>query len=104
MTPSQYIKITTWQRETFPKATALSDLRHLRKEVNELIDAIEMEAHDSDIQSEFADCFILLFGSAKKIGFDFIRITEVIEGKFNEVKTREWGEPDNEGITEHIKS
>jgi NTP pyrophosphatase (non-canonical NTP hydrolase) len=93
--------ITDWQVRTFPQATALSKLHHLKQEVLELIEAIE--SNDPDKKLEFADCFMLLFGAAKSDGMSFEDINESIMTKYMINLKRNWGTPDENGVVKHIE-
>ena len=64
MTERQFNAITKWQNETFGMATPLSKIAHLKEEIQELEDELKPSDKVENIQSEFADCFILLFGVA----------------------------------------
>lgn len=109
MTKGQFEKIVAWQKETFPDATALSKIAHLKKELPELEEAIELEMAIKDgtismsTLMEFADCFFLLFGSAAATGLDYETIVSAIEQKFEINKARKWGKPDENGVVEHIR-
>lgn len=59
MTEKQFSEVTRWQKETFPNATALSKIHHLKEEVDELI--IDLGIDGTNKRLEFADCFLLLF-------------------------------------------
>lgn len=49
-------EITDWQDSVFTKATPKSAAAHLRREVDELLAAIEL-GFPKDIEGEIADCF-----------------------------------------------
>lgn len=103
MTHKQYEQITEWQKMTFPQATTLSKLNHLEEEIEELhVDLVE-KAPESNIRSEFADCFILLFGAAASHGMSYSDICTAIKDKMAINITRKWGKPDANGVVNHIK-
>ncbi len=52
---------------------------------------------------EFADCFILLFGSAASDGMTYDDIVDAINKKMEINLNRKWGKPDENGIVNHIK-
>lgn len=56
--------IRQWSDKTFPNSTELSKIEHLKKEVDELRDAIFHEHSKTEIAMEFADCIILILNSA----------------------------------------
>lgn len=106
MTKELFNKITAWQKEVFPDATAMSKLIHLagenpdpKSEIAELMADIESESVHA--YEEFADCFFLLFGAAAAIGLGYDAICADIENKFNINKKRTWGKPDKNGVVNH---
>lgn len=109
MTELQFNEISKWQKETFGQATPFSKLAHLAQEMVELKDAMVNEkekptaANFNNVRMEYADCFILLFGSAASYGFSFENITDLIQEKFDINKNRKWGNPDENGVVNHIK-
>ena len=96
-------RIVKWQDETFGKATPLSKLHHLSEEVSELMFALEMGYEQEEIEDEYADCFLLLYGSANKFGLDWDKINLIISRKMDKNEKREWGEPDENGVVRHKK-
>lgn len=107
MTKKMFESITDWQRKTFPYSTPLSRAKHLRTEIKELIFELQKDqlppANEEEILSEFADCFILLFGTAESYGMDYSEICECIRRKMAVNKKRKWGLPDKDGIVNHIR-
>lgn len=118
MKKNQFEAITKWQRETFKNSTAISKVYHLEKEVQELKEALknfhraefddrvfmgEFNRICENVRIELADCIILLYGAAGSFEMDYNDICKSIQRKFEEVKTRKWGEPDENGVVEHIK-
>lgn len=105
MTKQQFESISQWQNETFGQSTALSKIAHLKQEIEELkteLQSIEDGAHSKTVM-EFADCFILLFGSAASYGFNYDDIIECIDVKMVINKNRVWGKPDENGVVNHVK-
>lgn len=86
-------RVAAWSRATFPKATEAGRLKHLEREVAELL------ADPSDGE-EMADIVILLLTQADRHGVDLLA---AVEAKFAELQTREWGEPDEDGVIEHVR-
>lgn len=91
---------------------------HLRKEVQELIDAmVEYRYHEErqnfaiikeenltgKVNIEFADCFMLLLDSASHFGLTADDLVKVTEWKLEKNKNRKWGKPDENGVVEHIR-
>lgn len=100
MKEEQFEKITKWQKEVFTNATPLSKIHHLKEEVNELQEDLE---NDNPIRRlEFADCLLLLFGSAAADGMTYQDICNAIDEKFEIVKKRKWGKPDKNGVVKHV--
>ena len=85
-------EVGEWGDIVFTKSTPHNIVTHLRREVNEL-----SESHSPE---EGADCFLLLLHHAHECGYDLM--AEAIK-KFQINKGRKWGEPDSEGVVEHIR-
>lgn len=105
----QFEEIVQWQKETFGQATALSKMHHLGQEFKELIDALLDEDHLIDTSKrratrmEFADCFILLIGAAASDGMTYDDIHKSIEEKMRINRNRKWGNPDKNGVVNHVE-
>lgn len=97
----QFRRVVRWQGETFPNADALSKAYHLKEEVDELIK--DLKSNSPKRWSEYADCFMLLFGSASADGMSYEDICEAIEKKLKINRRRKWGKPDENGVVKHIK-
>ncbi len=102
MEKKQFEEITEWQNKTFGKATPLSKIAHLAQELGELVD--DLKSNNPNRRLEFADCFLLLFGAAASDGMTYEDCISCISEKFEIVKKRKWGEPDENGVVNHIKS
>ena len=85
-------EIGQWAETTFTKSTPESAFNHLKREVKELSNNL----HDG---KEMADIVMIIAHLASKAGIDLE--AEIIK-KFNVNKSRRWGEPDEEGVCEHI--
>lgn len=101
-------RITEWQDKTFPKATPLSKLNHLKEELEEIIYEMRIPfstvARDKRIEEEYADAFLLLYGSAYAFGMNLDDIQLAISRKMDINEKRKWGEPDPiTGVVKHIK-
>lgn len=96
-------ELGVWTTKTFPHQTSVSKLHHLKKEVGELIEAIEGKQWTEEVEHEFADCFTLLFDAARIEGLSLIDIINVMKRKFDINKQRIWGEPDENGVIHHIE-
>lgn len=79
MTEEQFNRHTAWQKKTFPTQTSKSMVIHLLKEINELTDELSNSTpSNQSIKLEFADCFLLLYGSAKEFGVAYKEIQKWI--------------------------
>ena len=101
--------VVAWQKETFGKATAWSKLKHLEQELGELQEAITIDSvtqsdeTEKAMRHEFADCFFLLFGAAHACGLNYEDIDKLVNDKLEINRSRNWGEPDADGVVNHKK-
>jgi NTP pyrophosphatase (non-canonical NTP hydrolase) len=102
MNEQQFLEVTQWQKETFPEATPLSKLHHLKEEIDELTHAVFFEYSVDATRLEFADCFLLLFGAAKAYGMSYADIEKCVNDKLAICRKRKWGKPDKNGVVKHI--
>lgn len=86
-----------WQDETFPLSTSSSRAAHLKREAEEL------SANPEDSE-EMADVLLLLSHLAHGKGGLNVSLVQSVIGKQVKNKARLWGEPDSEGVVEHVKS
>lgn len=104
MTEEMFNEITAWQRSVFTKATAYSAIKHLEEEVPELIHELTtLKTSDERIKNEYADCFLLLFGSAALFGMTYENICKSINDKMEINKERKWGGVNDQGYVKHIE-
>lgn len=99
-------RITQWQEKTFPKASPISKLIHLEEELKELKEEYFLPPtveRDKRIEEEYADAFLLLYGSAYKFGMSLDDINLAISKKMDKNEKRKWQEPDENGVVRHIK-
>ena len=101
MNQDLFKEVTDWQKETFKEIKTLPLLKHLSDEVDETYGAVLF--HILDKHLEFADCFILLMGAAKADGMTYEDICNAISEKLEINKKRVWGEPDSNGVINHVK-
>jgi NTP pyrophosphatase (non-canonical NTP hydrolase) len=92
-----------WEESSFKNATVLGKLHHLQEEVKEVIAAVELDAFPDATKEEFADCFLLLIGSARQFGLNASDLLHEAEKKLAIVKQRKYGKPDANGVRHHIK-
>ena len=94
--------ITAWQKDTFGETTPLSVAKHLRKEVDELIEALE-RGDKEHAEEELSDVQILLWNEAKKLGMDFYELSANVRKKHTKNLKRKWLKPDADGCVHHEK-
>ena len=73
----------------------------MEEEVKELKD--DLITQNPNRRLEYADCFLLLFGSAYADGMSYQDIQDAIKEKLEICKKRKWGQPDENGVVNHIK-
>lgn len=87
-------EVSKWSKETFDEKRNPASLYKLKEELDELIKSVEQylknPSKDNEIkmQDEYADCFLILFDSAKDFGYLFTDILEFMKSKFKVVKER----------------
>ena len=102
MNQELFDEITQWQKETFGvQFTPLSKIAHLAEEIQELV--ADLQENSPYTRLEYADCFILLFGSAAANGMTYEDICNAINEKMIINKARKWGKPNEQGVVNHIK-
>ena len=96
--------IQKWQRSVFPEGTPNSIFAHLTKEIIELSHEVTcysfQKSSTSALGEEIADCMILLVGIADRANIDIVK---AVKTKHKKNKQRTWGDPDRNGVIEHIK-
>jgi len=102
MNKELFKEVTDWQEATFRVINPIGLINHLEQEVDELCQSMGM-GMDEFKRHEFADCFILLMGAAKADGMSYEDICNAISEKLEINKKRTWGEPDSNGVINHIK-
>lgn len=108
--------IKKWSDDTFGKyRTAKPITYHLKKEVDELIEKLElwyqgqygtMEEYEAalyEIKMEYADCLMLLLDSISHSPLTLEIVVKATEEKLEINKKRKWGEQDENGVIEHIR-
>lgn len=111
--------ISEWSDATFGNAQRNpAIIYHLKKEIDELIEAMlkvnDMYCDDSvsDLEfvrqfnktnMEFADCFMLLLDSAHHFNLTAGKLIKLSKEKLEINKKRKWGNPDKNGVVEHIR-
>jgi hypothetical protein len=82
----------TWSGHTFATESSQSLLNHLKRELKEL--------ESSGDPEEAADCLLLLLSYAHRNRIDLF--SEAVK-KYYINQRRKWGQPDAEGVVEHIR-
>ena len=111
--------ISEWSNATFGEGQRNPAIvHHLKKEVDELIEALNKTnafGYDNSIgvgefkrkcektEMEFADCFMLLLDSAHHFDLTAENLINLTRKKLDINKSRKWGKPDKNGVVEHIK-
>jgi Protein of unknown function (DUF550) len=86
-----------WAEKTFPRQPVESKIKHLQREVAELL----KKPHDP---SELADCLLLVLDIARRGRMTTGQLIEAAAAKLEINKLREWGPPDAEGVCEHVRT
>lgn len=104
--------VQKWDAETFQHSGVSAKIAHLVKEVNELAEAADMVATEAKelgaafpssidaLKGELADVLILAYGIAARAELD---VDEIVREKLEVNKARTWGEPDEQGVIEHVR-
>jgi NTP pyrophosphatase (non-canonical NTP hydrolase) len=100
MTNEQFNIIIKWQQSRLGDVKMVGQLNKLIEEVNELVFDYN-EGAFNDMRVELADCFIVLFGIANKMGMDYADIHKEIADKMIVNFARTWFNPDENGIIKH---
>ena len=90
-------RVGKWSDDTFPESETATRVAHMKKELNELVEATDI----NEIAEECADVYLMLLHEADAHGFDLLGVAKQ---KFEIVKLREWNDPDENGIIEHNRS
>jgi len=114
--------IKQWSDNTFGNhRTGKPIAYHLKKEIDEVIDAIDVlrgAGNDKEalwrerygdirkaqtrVKFELADCLTLLLDIAAHEHINVSELLDASEEKLEINKKRNWGEPDENGVVEHI--
>lgn len=92
-----------WAVKTFGVTPVPAPIKHLKKEVGELLEAVEQNHSYDDVRMEFADCMILLLHAADKYGMSVDELYATMRAKFGINQSRKWPAPNVDGISEHIR-
>lgn len=86
-------QVADWSVAMWPTQQSGSLIKHIQKEISEL------EDNPTDGE-EMADIIILLCRVARNAR---VNLLEEVERKFAIVQTRQWQEPDENGVIEHVR-
>jgi hypothetical protein len=92
-------RVGEWADATFTQATPGSIVAHPRREVEELAATTHLGPRDAE-EMEAADCFLLLLHLASRRGYSLL---DAAHRKFAENQARRRGQPDAEGVVEHLR-
>jgi len=101
--------ILEWSQKTFKDESTISKSIHLQKEAKELTEALEKyyripsQRHRDDVKLEFADNLMLIIACAKLFGITAKELIALSHIKLEINKSRQWGEPDEDGVVLHKK-
>lgn len=98
--------ISAWADATFgAERKTVAPLHHLKKEAAEAIEAIERAEPNRSTAGvlELADCFILVLNACALYGLTASEVIRAANYKLETCKKRKWGEPDENGVVEHIR-
>lgn len=93
-----------WSTKTFgAERSPIAAIKHLRKEVDELLEAaLSGEAYS--LREEMADVFLLLLDATYRSGYTFDQLVDDAQIKLDINKRRVWAVPeDPEEPAEHVR-
>ena len=92
-------ELSAWSQETFgndEERGPIGALKHLRKEIDEIIEA-------PDDRWEYADAFTLIVDAARRAGVPFIMLLNTAIQKLEINKQRDWPKPNPDDPTEPVE-
>jgi NTP pyrophosphatase (non-canonical NTP hydrolase) len=105
--------VKEWSDKQFGPRNGWGIAHHLRLETGELIEAlhdiysspytIPSDELSEKLKYEYADILILLIDSAAHEGIDMETLILYSQKKLEINKTRKWGNPNENGVIEHIE-
>lgn len=99
----------TFSEGKFIRTRSIPIMHHLKKEVDEAINALQKHYEHPSIESfekakyEIVDCFTLICDCATHFGCNADELLTACFNKLEINKNRVWGKPDENGVVEHIK-
>ncbi len=94
-----------WASNQFPNSTAISSLIGLKREIEEVIEEINLESfyHDKErLAIEYADCLMYIIDSSRRSGIDEAELFMYFDKKLEINKKRDW-KINNDKSYSHIK-
>lgn len=102
-------EVGEWGKETFPQSTIATITEHLRREAVELQQSIEKWQREQQpvkddvvwpsTMQEVSGVILLALHLAHRRRF---LLSDVLRANFMEAQARTWGEPDEQGVVEHV--
>ena len=94
-------EIVAWSLEQFPDATVDSTYRHLQKEMRETQNALA----ESDMEAFAVELADIIHLAAQGIAraLDLPDADHIVRAKLAINKARQWGDPDEYGVVEHVR-
>ncbi|MDR1762331.1 MAG: DUF550 domain-containing protein [Dysgonamonadaceae bacterium] len=96
-------RINDWAENVFTKQTVLGKAAHLNEEVAELTAALKADPASDAAKEELADCFILLYNIAFRMGMSVGDVIQAINMKMDKNEKRKWAELNEKGYSSHIE-
>jgi dATP/dGTP pyrophosphohydrolase len=97
-----------WTKVSFPKSSADSTLKHLQREIKEVLEELESDTphprQDNSVMTlmEYSDAMICLLTSAGKSGFTIEQLKTAIMNKMQINYKRKWKD-NGDGTYSHVK-
>lgn len=94
-----------WSLKTFPEATAMSSIQHLKREIREVEEHLEVFGlhNEEELTEEYTDCLKCLFDSAGRAGISPEQIFKAFAIKLAKNKARTWTKNADNSYS-HVKS
>ncbi|MDR1720774.1 MAG: DUF550 domain-containing protein [Dysgonamonadaceae bacterium] len=97
-------RINDWAETVFIKQTVQGKAAHLCEEAAELEAALISDPHSDAAKEELADCLILLYNMAFRMGMSVSDVIEAINRKMDKNEKRKWAELNEKGYSSHIET
>lgn len=107
-----WFDLATWSQKTFgadENRGPIGPLKHLKKEANEaILVAREMRevgllAGCEDMETEMADCLLLVFDAARRGGVSLMELINAARRKLATNKSRTYPAPTGDEVSEHVR-